>query len=276
MKSWMNLPSAASRLKRIKFAAPVDGDVVGYALKAAARIDHEGHAGVRAYVQTVIEARGADCAGAGALDRQIVANLGNRWCAVVASLEFASRDNHFRALVGAADKARDAHAWNRAEALYARALSLYPYHHGYCVQLAHMLKEQGRLADAELHYRTALALGGSPGDVREHLDFVCRVNGAHDTAALDAIGAFWLTVEPGTPAGSFPPTHFDLIAINAVIGGPVCIAAFDVLAQIRGAVSIAQLVAHLNERAQLAEGNLIARIVGAVAENSLRVGTVAS
>lgn len=86
----------------------------------------------------------------------------------------AEQDPNFCALVSAADGARDRQAWGEAEFLYWQALALYPYCAGYRVQYAHMLKEKGLAPDAELQYRSALALGAPRSEVEEHLNFVCR------------------------------------------------------------------------------------------------------
>jgi tetratricopeptide (TPR) repeat protein len=86
----------------------------------------------------------------------------------------AAEDDEFRRAVEAADKARDGRDWAEAAGHYARALSMYPFHSGYRVQLAHMLKELGRFEAAEIDYREALALGAPLADVLEHLQFVCH------------------------------------------------------------------------------------------------------
>jgi tetratricopeptide (TPR) repeat protein len=86
-------------------------------------------------------------------------------------------DSEFAALVRTADAHRDRREWNPAEDAYWRALNLYPYHFGYRVQYAHMLKEQQKFVDAEVHYRSALAFGASATDVEEHLSYVSRRQG---------------------------------------------------------------------------------------------------
>ncbi len=76
------------------------------------------------------------------------------------------------AALRAADRARDARDWLAALAGYVDALSRAPLHAGYTVQAGHCLKEMGRMADAELCYRDAVALGAAAEDVMEHLAFV--------------------------------------------------------------------------------------------------------
>lgn len=85
----------------------------------------------------------------------------------------SQRDSGFTALIAQADGARDSGHWAVAETKYAQALAFYPLHGGYSVQMAHMLKEQGRFADAEAFYRTGVALGEPTDQVIEHLAFVC-------------------------------------------------------------------------------------------------------
>jgi hypothetical protein len=73
-----------------------------------------------------------------------------------------------------------------------------------------MLKEQGRLAAAELQYRTAWALGETSADLRRHLRFVCEAQGARFT-------------EPRIATGSVPlrrsPTLMDLEALAYLFWG---------------------------------------------------------
>lgn len=87
-------------------------------------------------------------------------------------------DDAFLVIVQDADWKRDAGDWAEAEAGYAEALELYPYQRSYWVQRAHMAKEQGADARAEIGYRTAIALGEAYADVREHLEFVMGRQGA--------------------------------------------------------------------------------------------------
>jgi hypothetical protein len=81
-------------------------------------------------------------------------------------------DPQIGAAIRAADRARDASDWLAALGGYVEALSRAPLHAGYTVQAGHCLKEMGRMADAELCYRDAVALGAAAEDVMEHLAFV--------------------------------------------------------------------------------------------------------
>lgn len=70
--------------------------------------------------------------------------------------------------------ARDAGNWEKGAAAYAKALQLYPLHHGYRVQYGHCLKETQRFHEAEISYRNALALGAPIIDVWPHLEHSVR------------------------------------------------------------------------------------------------------
>lgn len=76
-----------------------------------------------------------------------------------------------------ADAARDSCDWLTALRGYVDALIRAPLHAGYAVQAGHCLKEMGRMADAELCYRDAVALGAPKDDVMKHLAFVSRRDG---------------------------------------------------------------------------------------------------
>lgn len=108
----------------------------------------------------------------------------------IPALSFASRealldsaqaaalaDPAFCALIAEGDALRDAGDWKPAADAYGAALKLYPYEASYWTQLAHMLKEQGYFALAEIAYRTAAAFGAPPQDVRPHFAFVMERQG---------------------------------------------------------------------------------------------------
>lgn len=101
------------------------------------------------------------------------------------AMRAAAQDLGFQRIIEEADLARDAREWTDAGQLYREALRAYPDHHGYVVQYAHCLKEQGRFAEAECHYRSALALGARRSDVDEHLIFVATRQGYPANFASD-------------------------------------------------------------------------------------------
>jgi tetratricopeptide (TPR) repeat protein len=135
--------------------------------------------------------------------------FGVRPDAVATTLSAAERDPGFRALVAEADAARDARDFTRGEYLYWRALALYPLHYGYATQYAHCLKEQGKFAEAEGVYRSALALGGAAEDLHEHITAVAAARGA----------------EPALPTADLPvadpldlrPTRNDVALLFALL-----------------------------------------------------------
>ncbi|MGA0602285.1 hypothetical protein ACO2Q3_16375 [Caulobacter sp. KR2-114] len=99
---------------------------------------------------------------------------GARQAQIALTYAASAQDAEFAAIAADADAARDRGDFTAAEGLFARALALYPLHHGCQVQHGHMQKDTGRLAGAEIAYRSALALGAPPADVLRHLAFVCE------------------------------------------------------------------------------------------------------
>lgn len=73
-----------------------------------------------------------------------------------------------------ADAARDRREYDVAASFYREFLEANPQNPGHRVQYAHCLKEAGDFLSAEIQYRLALASGGKPTDIIEHLNFVCR------------------------------------------------------------------------------------------------------
>ncbi|MBR0670927.1 hypothetical protein [Neoroseomonas soli] len=141
--------------------------------------------------------------------RDLPRNLGSRPAAVAATLAAAGRDPEFRALVADADAARDARDFARGELLYWRCLQLYPLHYGYVTQYGHCLKEQGKTAQAEAIYRSALALGGAAEDLHQHIVAVAGARGA--APALLATDA------PVADPLDLPPTREDVILLLALL-----------------------------------------------------------
>ena len=99
---------------------------------------------------------------------------------IEATQTHAVRNQRFHLLVQQGDWRRDARDWAAAEAAYAEALALFPYQRSYWVQHAHVTKEGGHPARAELSYRTACALGEPLLDVREYLLFVMEQQGTNE------------------------------------------------------------------------------------------------
>lgn len=97
---------------------------------------------------------------------------------IAATLDNAFTDDQFSASVALADAARDRGDWATAELEYGHALRRFPLHWGYCIQFAHAVKEQQMFDQAEVWYRSAVALGAPAEMVDQHLVFVARLNGA--------------------------------------------------------------------------------------------------
>jgi tetratricopeptide (TPR) repeat protein len=123
------------------------------------------------------------------------------------TLRAAAQDKDFQALIAAADRARDRGDWRAGERYYRAALALYPTHCSYMVQYAHCLKEQGKFAAAEIHYRSARALGAQLRDVHEHLAFVASRQSYRDSSEALS-GAAWIA-EPLLFLDG-PPTKADV------------------------------------------------------------------
>ena len=121
------------------------------------------------------------------------------------ALRAAAQDFGFQRIIEEADRARDDAEWIEACELYGTALRAYPDHYGYVAQYAHCLKEQGQLAEAECHYRSALALGAPRSDVEEHLVFVAMEQGF----AANFGGSWGEMSADGDPLDT-PPTKADV------------------------------------------------------------------
>ncbi len=131
----------------------------------------------------------------------------NRQAAAPVALRASALDAGFKALIASADQARDMANWPVGERYYLEALEFYPDHFGYLVQLAHCLKEQRRFAEAEINYRTALALTAPAGDILEHLRFVAGRQGLPGDLLFPAEQRFVVDDDADLAA---PPTKMDV------------------------------------------------------------------
>lgn len=131
---------------------------------------------------------------------------------IAQTLDSAMRDAAFHDHVTRADAARDCGDWPLAEQEYGMALRRFPLHWGYCIQYAHVIKEQQFLARAEAWYRSAVALGAAPDMVDLHLAFVAQRNGA--TFVRDGM--------PGldVPPLQAPPTVHDIRTLGELTRVP--------------------------------------------------------
>jgi tetratricopeptide (TPR) repeat protein len=169
-----------------------------------------------------------------ALLRSLPGRAGARSRAAAATISASQADPAFRAIAARADAERDAGDWHAAVVLYGQALALYPLHAGYLVQLGHCLKEQGAFAQAELAYRSGLALGAPSADLHDHIRHVCALQAAPEAPI------------PTTPAGTDAPlahlpTGADVELLFLLLRGRRA-AAPEVLALLRTAPSCAAVV----------------------------------
>jgi tetratricopeptide (TPR) repeat protein len=121
----------------------------------------------------------------------------------------ASHDPEFLKRAKRGDAERDARNWLEAENSYWRALQLHPFHAGYRVQYAHMLKESGKFVEAEFHYRSAVAEGTSRAEVEEHLLFVAKQNGQH-LSSIPQLNLQVMNIDA-------PPTAHDIATLGFLL-----------------------------------------------------------
>src|SRR5437588_473222 len=96
-----------------------------------------------------------------------------------------------------ADRARDARQWDVAARYYRVALNRRPNNPPIWVQYGHVLKESGRLTEAENAYRSALAYDWGVADTHLHLADVLRIQGKKDDAQASYLRAF--SLDPSMP-----------------------------------------------------------------------------
>lgn len=157
------------------------------------------------------------------------------------SLDHAGADasTEFKALATAADRSRDVRNWGEAEFLYWQALELFPYHSGYRVQYAHVIKEQGKYDWAEVHYRSALAEGADFNLVDEHLKFCARQNLFNDSRQASVN----LAVSPFDA----PPSFHDLKTLTWLFWHDAEINSSDALFFMRECRSNREIVLRMTE-----------------------------
>jgi tetratricopeptide (TPR) repeat protein len=187
--------------------------------------------------------------------RQAPRLASNRRGAAAVTLRAASQDFAFQRLIERADQTRDAAEWREAVQLYGEALRAYPEHYGYAVQLAHCLKEQEQFAEAECHYRSALALGAPRADVYEHLVFVAMAQGFPAN-----FGGSWdEALADGDPLDA-PPTKADgELAVSLLLGREPALA--EILELLRRHGSLRSLIMAIVEESSFVSANarLLAR-----------------
>ena len=146
-------------------------------------------------------------------------------------------DPAFKNRVAEGDGHRDAGDWAAAEQSYRAALRINPEQGGCWTQLGHMLKEQGRFAEAETAYRSACALGVRPHDVVEHLRFVLIRQGVEEWRAPIRFSS----LDP-SPAAKMP-TRTDVELFGRLVWQAEAIAEPEITAFLRSHATCDSLLA---------------------------------
>jgi hypothetical protein len=167
----------------------------------------------------------------------------------------------FMTAVKAGDQARNERRWPQALTAYEEALTLIGCHHGYLVQTAHMHKETGQFAAAEIAYRDALAYGAWPDDVWEHLEFVARRGGLtgplYPAAVTDRLEHRRAAADDRDPLpGLDLVTSADVTALAAVLLGGDAWPAAQILVWLRQGPVLDRLLVALVADERFARANL--------------------
>lgn len=128
--------------------------------------------------------------------------------AVKLTIRASSLHENFRQLISQADAMRDSKQLSEAEGAYVAALRLFPLHGNYRVQLAHMLKDQGKYTAAFVEYCFALGSGAADYDVEEHLRFVANKLQNHPTQTESIMDA-WKRMQITGDDWDAPPIEQD-------------------------------------------------------------------
>lgn len=140
--------------------------------------------------------------------------------AVKLTLKAAWQHERFREFVEQADHLRDHGRYNEAEDSYRKALRLFPLHWGYRIQLAHVLKSQGKPIEAFVHYFLALGGGAPEHDVTEHLTFVARLAEIRlGQEIIDRVVAAGIRAERTLDNWDAPPIESDFVDFAKLFWG---------------------------------------------------------
>jgi ABC-type polysaccharide/polyol phosphate transport system ATPase subunit len=169
--------------------------------------------------------------------RAVAQPFTRRTAAIDSLRRVAHEDEQFMALVRQADAARDRHDWAAAEAGYTAALNLHPYERSFWVQLGHVAREQGRLARAEIAYRTACAFGEP---VRVLAPFIAAVEHPDSVSLQTPIAA-----PDGGETRRQPPGYPDLVVLAALATGGERLADDAALALLRRAGTLEDVLARM-------------------------------
>lgn len=138
----------------------------------------------------------------------------------------AQHDEKFLNLVLEAHMRSQDKKWAQARTAYEAAFDLYPYHGAYWAQWAHMAKDEGDLALAEIGYRTSCALGESVGEMDEFFHKVMMRQKRHPKKFP------LLALSPG-PAAEQPPGIPDLTLFARAAWGVEVVQRDEMIALIR-------------------------------------------
>lgn len=126
----------------------------------------------------------------------------------------------FAELVADGDRLRDTGQYAAAERAYSQALTHFPMHAGYRVQLAHMLKDQGKYEAAVVHYHFALGLGAPLNDVEDHILFAAsKLDVQMARQHPERIHSAWVAAAQGNDIWAFPPIQADFEQFGRLLWG---------------------------------------------------------
>lgn len=150
----------------------------------------------------------------------------------------AQHDEKFLSLVLEAHMRSQDEKWSEAKLAYDSAFELFPFHGAYWAQWAHMVKETGDFALAEIGYRTSCALGESVGEMDE---FFQQVMMRQKREPKD----FPLVALSVGPAAEQPPAIPDLTLFAQAAWGVDEVAREELIASMREHLSCDALFAAL-------------------------------
>lgn len=163
----------------------------------------------------------------------------NRSAARDTTIRAASFDQECGALLRMAMDARNRQNWHEAARLYRAALELYPGHCNVMVDYAHCLRAQQDWIGAEIHYRSARALGAWLKDMQTEL-----VDVAARLGYVEPITGGW-TRRPQPDSVSIfddPPTRADVELAASIVRGALPRDNPDILTMLRSAENIRAVI----------------------------------
>lgn len=162
----------------------------------------------------------------------------------------AIADDRFLVNVQQGDWARDQHQWAKSEGHYRAALALHPYERTFWSQLGHVVREQGKLEEAEIAYRTACALGQPVSDLRMFVQHVLQQLGINEQE-------YPLRSLQQGPIWQQPPSHPDVMALARLMWCQTQLEESEILSLLRSAATLDDLVCRMlnDDRAKFDNDN---------------------